>query len=73
MWQKTAIREKQGVVSGLFVLMYGLFRIFLEQYREPDIQLGYFFGILTMGQLLSVPLVVLGLSVVVWKYKKVKN
>ena len=73
LWQKTAIREKQGVVSGLFVLMYGLFRIFLEQYREPDIQLGYFFGILTMGQLLSVPLVVLGLSVVVWKYKKVKK
>lgn len=50
------------LVSGLFALLYGLFRFSVEFVREPDAQLGYLaWGWLTMGQVLSLPLVVLGL------------
>lgn len=49
-------------VSGLFALMYGAFRFLVEFVRVPDQQLGYLaFGWLTMGQLLSLPLVAIGL------------
>lgn len=49
-------------VSGLFALLYGAFRFAVEFVREPDAHLGYLaFGWLTMGQLLSLPLVALGL------------
>jgi phosphatidylglycerol:prolipoprotein diacylglycerol transferase len=49
-------------VSGLFALMYGVFRFLVEFVRVPDANIGYLaFGWLTMGQLLSLPLVALGL------------
>jgi len=49
-------------VSGLFALLYGCFRFLVEFVREPDAHLGYLaFGWLTMGQVLSLPLVALGL------------
>jgi phosphatidylglycerol:prolipoprotein diacylglycerol transferase len=49
-------------VSGLFALLYGSFRFAVEFVREPDAHLGYLaFGWLTMGQLLSLPLVAIGL------------
>lgn len=50
-------------VSGLFALLYGIFRFAVEFVRVPDVQLGYLaFGWLTMGQLLSLPLVAFGLA-----------
>ena len=49
-------------VSALFALMYGLFRMLVEFVRVPDAQIGYLaFGWLTLGQLLSLPLVAIGL------------
>lgn len=49
-------------VSGMFALLYGVFRFIVEFVRVPDEQLGYLaFGWLTMGQVLSLPLVLLGL------------
>jgi phosphatidylglycerol:prolipoprotein diacylglycerol transferase len=50
-------------VSGLFALMYGVFRIAVEFVRMPDIQIGYRFGTnwVTQGMLLSLPLVAIGL------------
>ncbi|MGB3834323.1 MAG: prolipoprotein diacylglyceryl transferase [Mesorhizobium sp.] len=49
-------------VGGAFVCGYGLSRIFVEFFREPDAQLGYLFGgWLTMGMVLSVPMVLLGI------------
>lgn len=51
-----------GRVSGLFLIGYGLCRIIAELFREPDAQLGYLaFGWLTMGQILSIPMLLLGL------------
>lgn len=49
-------------VSGMFALLYGCFRFLVEFVRVPDAQLGYLaFGWLTMGQVLSLPLIALGL------------
>ena len=49
-----------GVCSCLFLIFYGLFRIFSELFREPDIQVGYIYGFLSMGTLLSTIMIVLG-------------
>ena len=53
--------RKKGRISGLFLLCYGLFRIFIEFFREPDEQLGFLFNEISMGQLLSLPLLFVGL------------
>lgn len=50
-----------GRAAGIYALLYGLFRILMETLREPDAHLGYFAGGLTMGMLLSLPLVAVGI------------
>ena len=70
LWQLPKIRRIHGVVSALFIILYGCFRIILEQFREPDAQLGFFFGGVTMGQMLSIPLMVGGLAGLVWCFRK---
>ncbi len=51
-----------GRVSGVFLVGYGSFRFLVEFARQPDVQLGYLaFGWLTMGQLLCVPMLIIGL------------
>ncbi|HEY4560909.1 MAG TPA: prolipoprotein diacylglyceryl transferase family protein, partial [Lysobacter sp.] len=58
-------------VGGLFALLYGLFRFLVEFVREPDAQLGYLaFGWLTMGQVLSLPLIALGLFWLAWSRRQ---
>lgn len=58
--------RRRYAVSGLFALLYGLTRFAVEFVREPDVQLGYLaFGWVTMGQVLSLPLVLLG-AVLLW-------
>ncbi len=52
--------HRRGFVCGVFVAGYGLARMFVETFREPDAHIGYLFGPVTMGMLLSAPLVVLG-------------
>jgi len=52
-----------GSISGLFLIFYSLFRIIIEFFREPDSQLGYIFNYLTMGQLLSFPLFIIGIII----------
>ncbi len=54
------IRENPGFISGLFLIEYGVFRILIEFVRQPDEQLGFVFGSFTMGQLLSLPMMVVG-------------
>ena len=60
----------RGGYIGVFLVFYGFFRFLIEFVRVPDAQLGYLFGFLTMGQLLSIPLFVLGASVLVVSFKK---
>jgi len=57
----TGARDRRGFLAGVFLGGYGLARIMAEFFRQPDPQLGYLlWGTTTMGQILSVPLLVLG-------------
>jgi phosphatidylglycerol:prolipoprotein diacylglycerol transferase len=56
--------KRPGLVLGAFAVAYGLTRSFCELYREPDPQLGFLWGGLTMGMLLSIPLMLAGLALV---------
>ena len=61
-WIYSLKPRKREAVSGLFALGYGLFRFMVEFVRVPDAQLGYLaFGWLTMGQVLCIPLMAVGL------------
>lgn len=65
-WRYKYVCERSGFVSALFVLLYGVFRVMMEQFREPDEQLGFLWGSLTMGQILSLPLMFVGLWVLIY-------
>ncbi len=54
--------KRPGLVTGTFAVGYGIVRIFCEFFREPDPQLGFLWGGLTMGMLLSIPLILAGLA-----------
>jgi phosphatidylglycerol:prolipoprotein diacylglycerol transferase len=57
-------------VSGMFLLFYGIFRFFVEFYRIPDAHLDYLaLGWVTMGQILSAPMILIGLILVVVAYR----
>lgn len=58
--RRTAWQERPGLLSGVFLAGYGVARIIGECFREPDPQLGLILEGLTMGQLLSVPMVLFG-------------
>ena len=61
----------RGTFLGVFLLMYGTFRFLVEFVREPDAQLGYLWGgWLTMGQVLSVPLIIGGILVLIYAAKR---
>lgn len=61
LWCYSSKPRPKYAVSGLFLLLYGCFRIFCEFFRQPDVQLGFIaLDWMTMGQLLSVPMVLCG-------------
>lgn len=67
LWWYSSRPRPRYAVSGLFALGYGIFRFAVEFVRQPDSHLGYLaFGWLTMGQVLTLPLIVLGLFLL-WK------
>ena len=59
-------REKPGMLGGMFIAGYGIARVIAECFREPDDFLGFFFGYVTMGQLLCIPMITYGLYLV-WR------
>jgi phosphatidylglycerol:prolipoprotein diacylglycerol transferase len=61
---------RPGFISGAFAAGYGVARTFVEFFREPDIQIGYLSGGLTMGMLLSVPMIVAGVGVMIWSARR---
>ena len=67
LWRFTQLRDRPGALSGAFLLGYGVFRMFVEQFREPDAHLGFLMGGATMGQILSLPLVAAGAWLLVRK------
>ena len=60
---------KVGTVSALFMILYGFFRVTVEQFREPDEQVGYLFDLFSMGSILSFFMILIGLFIL----KKAKN
>ena len=70
LWWYSSKRRPRFAVSALFLLCYGAFRFFIEFFRQPDPQLGYLaWGWLTMGQLLSFPMVLLGCIALWYTYQ----
>lgn len=65
-------KRPDGFYFGMFMLMYGCFRFFVEFFREPDAQLGFLWGGATMGQLLSIPVALAGAWFVWWSFKRAK-
>lgn len=59
-----------GTAMAAFLGGYGLFRFIVELFRQPDTQLGVFWGFFSMGQLLSLPLFLAGALLLVWLNKK---
>jgi len=59
-----------GFVSGAFAAGYGTFRIFGEFFREPDTHIGFLSGGLTMGMLLSIPMIVAGVAMMIWSSRR---
>jgi len=66
--------KRPGLILGSFIAIYGFARIVGEFFREPDPQLGFLWGGLTMGMLLSVPMIIAGaiIIVVAWRRKMTK-
>lgn len=63
LWRKEFVRSHTGIISAAFLIIYGLSRICMEFFREPDRQIGYIAGNVTMGQLLSLPFLILGIYI----------
>jgi phosphatidylglycerol:prolipoprotein diacylglycerol transferase len=62
--------KRPGLILGSFMTCYGLARIVSELFREPDPQLGFLWGGLTMGMLLSVPMIIAGLIIIVVAWRR---
>jgi phosphatidylglycerol:prolipoprotein diacylglycerol transferase len=62
--------KRPGLILGSFIAIYALARIAGEFFREPDPQLGFLWGGLTMGMLLSVPMIIAGLILIVLAWRR---
>jgi phosphatidylglycerol:prolipoprotein diacylglycerol transferase len=65
LFMRAGALKRPGLVFGIFAVGYGLARCFCELFREPDAQLGFLWGGLTMGMLLSFPLIFVGIALIV--------
>ncbi|WP_429040831.1 prolipoprotein diacylglyceryl transferase [Aeromonas media] len=66
-WRK---HPPRGAISGMFLLFYGLFRFLVEFVRQPDSQLGLYFQEISMGQILSTPMIIIGALMIWVAYKR---
>ena len=70
LWCYSAKPRPRGSIAGLFLLVYAIVRFGLEFLREPDRHLGFIaFGWLSMGQLLCLPMLIVGVSLIVCAYR----
>lgn len=65
--------KRPGLTGGAFIAGYGLARFFVEFFRQPDEQLGFIVGFLTMGMLLSLPMILVGLGAAAWALHRRKD
>jgi len=74
LWFYTAKPRPYLAASGLFLLLYGIFRFFIEFYRVPDAQPGYLaWGWVTMGQVLTVPMIAVGGIMIAMGYRSTRQ
>jgi phosphatidylglycerol:prolipoprotein diacylglycerol transferase len=70
LWWFSSKPRPHMAVSGMFLVWYGAFRFFVEFYRVPDADLGYLaFGWVTMGQILTAPMILLGVTLIFMAYR----
>jgi len=68
-WSKDRVKFR-GIQTGIYFIGYGVFRFIVEFFREPDVQLGYFFGgVITMGQILCFLMTLAGLAIILISVK----
>ena len=71
LWIYSARPRPTMAVSGMFLLCYGIFRFGIEFVREPDAHIGYLaFGWLTMGHVLSAPMILCGALFIWWAHRR---
>ncbi len=70
---KNSKANKIGNISALFLIFYSIFRFFIEFLREPDSHLGLFFNMISMGQILSLPLLIFGIVIIRYNANKRPN
>ena len=73
LYKKFNLSARPGVVSGAFLIGYGVFRMIVELYRQPDAHIGFVFGQISMGQVLSLPMVLLGVGVIAYASVKARK
>ncbi len=72
-WWYSAKPRPTMAVTGLFLFGYGIFRFFIEFFREPDAHIGFIaLDWLTMGQLLSLPMIFFGVGMLYWSHSRRK-
>jgi phosphatidylglycerol:prolipoprotein diacylglycerol transferase len=69
-WMLGRYRTPPGTLMWTFITGYGLSRFIVEFFREPDMHLGFIFGPLSMGQLLSLPMILIGAFMLAWGFRK---
>ncbi|MAF91832.1 MAG: prolipoprotein diacylglyceryl transferase [Bdellovibrionota bacterium] len=62
--------DRIGLMSGVFLIGYGIARFIVEFYRQPDAQLGYYFNYFSMGQILCALMIIVGLVILIRRMKK---
>ena len=62
--RREPVRRRTGLLSGVFLVCYGAFRGFVELFRQPDAEVGFIGPGLTMGQILSIPMVLIGAIII---------
>ncbi len=73
LYHKTRIKEAPGQLAGLFFIGYGFSRYLVEFVREPDAHLGLIGGVMSMGQILTLPMIAFGLWMILHAKKKHAN
>jgi phosphatidylglycerol---prolipoprotein diacylglyceryl transferase len=73
LWLVRNRKYPPGTLLGLFLALYGLFRFFVEFFREPDPQVGYLLGIFTMGQLLCFFMILAGVGLMLYLKQRAPN
>ena len=70
---RAGLLQKPGFIAGAFAAGYGITRSTAEFFREPDAHIGFLSGGLTMGMLLSVPMILAGIALMVWSARRART